>query len=85
MGILERWQKIWESEHYKDPILIQISFQENVAAYTHWIVLSWCFESPEDEHMLSEIYARVREAGKSTFLEYWEWTNPMTLVFEGEI
>jgi chromosome segregation ATPase len=57
------------SEHHEDPILVQIAFQANMAAYTHWIVSSWCFESPEDEHMLSEIYARVREAGKSMFFE----------------
>jgi len=63
------------SEHHEDPILIQIAFQANMAAYTHWIVSSWCFESPEDEHMLSEIYARVREAGKSPFFEYRERTN----------
>jgi len=58
------------SEHHEDPILIQIAFQTDMAAYTHWIVSSWCFESPEDEHMLSEIYARVREAGKRMFFEY---------------
>ena len=58
------------SEHNEDPILMQIAFQANMAAYTHWIVSSWCFESPEDEHMLSEIYARVREAGKSIIFEY---------------
>jgi len=58
------------SEHHEDPILIQIAFQTDMAAYTHWIVSSWCFESPEDEDMLSEIYARVREAGKSVFFEY---------------
>jgi chromosome segregation ATPase len=58
------------TEHHEDPILIQLAFQANMAAYTHWIVSSWCFESPEDEHMLSEIYARVREAGKSPFFEY---------------
>ncbi len=51
------------SEHHEDPILIQTAFQTGMAAYTHWMISSWCFESPEDEHMLSEIYARVREAG----------------------
>jgi hypothetical protein len=58
------------SEHHEDPILIQIAFQANMAAYTHWIVSSWCFESPEDEHMLSEIYAGVREAGKFIIFDY---------------
>lgn len=53
------------SEHHDDSILIQIAFQTAMAAYTHWMISSWCFESPEDENMLSEIYARVREAGKS--------------------
>ena len=70
------------SEHYEDPILIQIAFQANMAAYTHWIVASWCFESPEDEHMLSEIYARVREAGKSTFSEYQERTNLASKIYQ---
>lgn len=51
------------SQHHEDPILIQTAFQSGMAAYTHWMISSWCFESPEDEHMLSEIYARVREAG----------------------
>lgn len=54
------------SEHHEDPILVQIALQASLSAYTHWIVSSWCFESPEDEHMLSEIYARVRESGMST-------------------
>lgn len=52
------------SEHHEDAILIQMAFQTGIAAYTHWMISSWCFESPEDEHMLSEIYARVREAGR---------------------
>ena len=52
------------SEHHEDPILVQTAFQTGMAAYAHWMISSWCFESPEDEHMLSEIYARVREAGK---------------------
>ena len=51
------------TDHNEDPIMIQIALQASMSAYTHWIVSSWCFESPEDEHMLSEIYARVREAG----------------------
>lgn len=52
------------SEHHEDPILVQLAVQASMAAYTHWIISSWVFESPEDEHMLSEIYARVRETGK---------------------
>lgn len=56
------------SEHHQDPILIQTAFQTGIAAYMHWMISSWCFESPEDEHMLSEIYARVREAGRFSFL-----------------
>ena len=56
------------SEHHEDPILIQIAFQMDMAAYTHWIMSSWCFESPEDEHMLSEIYVKVQEAGSSGHL-----------------
>lgn len=52
------------SEHHEDPILIQIALQASMSAYSHWIASSWAFESPEDEHMLSEIYARVRETGE---------------------
>lgn len=53
------------SEHHEDPTLIQIAFQAGMSAYSNWIVTSWYFEDPEDEHLLSEIYARVREAGTS--------------------
>ncbi|KDR69816.1 hypothetical protein GALMADRAFT_230475 [Galerina marginata CBS 339.88] len=59
------------SEHHEDPILIQIALQASMSAYTHWIVSSWCFESPEDEHMLSEIYARVREAEEQAVSGRW--------------
>ena len=52
------------SEHYEDPILIQMGLQTAMTGYTHWVISSWCFESPEDERMLSEVYARVRETGK---------------------
>ena len=52
------------SEHHEDPILIQMGLQTAMTGYTHWVITSWCFESPEDEHMLSEVYARVRETGK---------------------
>lgn len=52
------------SEHHEDPILVQLAVQASMTAYTHWIISSWVFETPEDEHMLSEIYARVREAGE---------------------
>ena len=52
------------SDHHEDPILVQIALQAAMAAYCHWIASSWAFESPEDEHMLSEVYARVREIGK---------------------
>ena len=54
------------SEHHEDPILVQLAVQASMTAYTHWIISSWVFETPDDEHMMSEIYARVREAGKST-------------------
>lgn len=65
------------SEHHEDPILVQTAFQTGMAAYAHWMISSWCFESPEDEHMLSEIYARVREAGKyADFLKLkWQLRN----------
>jgi hypothetical protein len=53
------------SEHHEDPTLIQIAFQAGMSAYSNWIVTTWYFEDPEDEHLLSEIYARVREAGTS--------------------
>jgi len=51
-------------QHQDDPILLQIAFQACMCAYTHWIISSWNFEDPEIEHVLSEIFARVREAGK---------------------
>ena len=52
------------SEHHEDPILVQMGLQTAMTGYTHWVISSWCFESPEDERMLSEVYARVRETGK---------------------
>ena len=52
------------SEHHEDPILVQMGLQTAMVGYTHWVISSWCFESPEDERMLSEVYARVRETGK---------------------
>lgn len=51
------------SEHHEDPILVQIAVQASFARYTHWMISSWAFESPDDEQMLSEIYERVRETG----------------------
>ncbi|KAF9561921.1 hypothetical protein CPC08DRAFT_634814 [Agrocybe pediades] len=59
------------TEHNEDPIMIQIALQAGLSAYIHWIVSSWCFESPEDEHMLSEIYARVREAEEQAVSGRW--------------
>ena len=53
-----------KSEHHEDPTIIQIAFQAGMSAYTNWIVTSWYFDDPEEEHLLSEIYTRVREAGK---------------------
>jgi hypothetical protein len=52
------------SEHHEDPILVQMGLQTAMVGYTHWVISSWCFESPEDERMLSEVYAKVRETGK---------------------
>ena len=52
------------SEHHEDPILVQMGLQTAMVGYSHWVISSWCFESPEDERMLSEAYARVRETGK---------------------
>ena len=52
------------SEHHEDPILVQMGLQTAMVGYSHWVISSWCFESPEDERMLSEVYARVRETGK---------------------
>jgi hypothetical protein len=52
------------SEHHEDPTVIQIAFQAGMSAYTNWILTSWYFDDPEDEHLLSEIYMRVREAGQ---------------------
>lgn len=55
------------SEHHEDPILVQMGLQTAMAGYTQWVISSWCFESPEDERMLGEVYARVRETGKFSF------------------
>jgi hypothetical protein len=52
------------TEHHEDPTIIQIAFQAGMSAYTNWILTSWYFDDPEDEHLLSEIYMRVREAGQ---------------------
>jgi hypothetical protein len=52
------------SEHHEDPILVQMGLQTAMVGYTHWVISSWCFESPEDERMLSEVYTRLRETGK---------------------
>ena len=57
------------SEHHEDPILVQMGLQTAMVGYTHWVISSWCFESPEDERMLSEVYARVRETGKCSIYD----------------
>ena len=56
------------SEHHENPILVQMGLQTAMVGYTHWVISSWCFKSPEDERMLSEVYARVRETGKCVIL-----------------
>ena len=56
------------SEHHEDPILVQMGLQTAMVGYSHWVISSWCFESPEDERMLGEVYARVRETGKCFYL-----------------
>lgn len=48
----------------EDEETVRMALKASMAAYTHWIISSWYFENPEDEHLLSEIYARVRETGK---------------------
>jgi len=45
---------------------VTIALQASLSAYVHWIISSWFFENPEDEHLLSEVYARVREMGGYT-------------------
>ena len=52
------------SQHHEDPILVQMGLQTAMVGYSHWVISSWCYESPEDERMLGEVYARVRETGK---------------------
>lgn len=46
------------SEHHEDPTLIQIAFQAGMSAYTNWILTSWYFDDPEDEHLIREIFRR---------------------------
>ncbi|KAF7782868.1 hypothetical protein Agabi119p4_2244 [Agaricus bisporus var. burnettii] len=50
---------------------VRIALKTSMAAYTHWIISSWYFENPEDEHLLSEIYARVREAEEQMVSGRW--------------
>ncbi|TFK22624.1 hypothetical protein FA15DRAFT_681565 [Coprinopsis marcescibilis] len=57
--------------HSRDPILLQFAFQGGMSAYTHWIISSWFFEDPEDEVLLSEVYARVREAEEQAVSGRW--------------
>jgi len=49
-----------------DEDAVRIALQASMTAYMHWIISSWYFENPEDEHLLSEVYARVREIGGYT-------------------
>lgn len=58
-------------QHQDDPILLQIAFQACMCAYTHWIISSWYFEDPEIEHVLNEIFARVREAEEQAVSGRW--------------
>ncbi|KAF8225286.1 hypothetical protein L208DRAFT_1307020 [Tricholoma matsutake] len=59
------------SEHHEDPTLIQIAFQAGMSAYTNWILTSWYFDDPEDEHLIREIYMRVREAEEQAVSGRW--------------
>lgn len=59
------------TNHAEDPILLQFAFQTGLTAYTHWIISSWFFEDPEDEVLLSEVYARVREAEEQSVSGRW--------------
>jgi hypothetical protein len=63
------------SEHHEDPILVQMGLQTAMVDYSHRVISSWCFESPEDERMLSEVYARVRETGNLKCYNYNKITN----------
>jgi len=59
------------SEHHEDPILVQMGLQTAMAGYTQWVISSWCFESPEDERMLGEVYARVRDTEEQAVSGRW--------------
>ncbi|EAU92050.1 hypothetical protein CC1G_06037 [Coprinopsis cinerea okayama7 len=59
------------TDHAQDPVLLQFAFQAGLSAYTHWIISSWFFEDPEDEVLLTEIYARVREAEEQSVSGRW--------------
>ncbi|KXN86017.1 hypothetical protein AN958_10574 [Leucoagaricus sp. SymC.cos] len=50
---------------------VRMALKASMAAYTHWIISSWYFENPEDEHLLSEIYARVRETEEQEISGHW--------------
>lgn len=54
-----------------DEDTVRMALKASMAAYVHWIISSWYFENPEDEHLLSEIYARVRETEDQTVSGRW--------------
>lgn len=71
VGLLQAHQR---SGAGGDEDTVKMALQASIIAYMHWIISSWYFENPEDEHLLSEIYARVRETGG-----YTSHCNPLHL------
>jgi len=52
------------SDHTDDPMLIQIAFQSTMLGFSEWLMESWYFEEPENDHFLQEIFGRIRESGE---------------------
>lgn len=52
------------SEHHDDPILIQTALQAAMCAYADWYITSWFFQDRETEHLLNDLYERLRESGE---------------------
>jgi len=66
LNMVELLQAPQRSDTDGDEDAVRIALQASMTAYMHWIISSWYFENPEDEHLLSEVYARVREIGGYT-------------------
>lgn len=59
------------SRYHEDPtFIVQTALQATMTACAHWVISSWSFRNPEDEHLLGEIYATLRESGNSLKIDF---------------